>query len=191
MTTERKSRYEQWIEEEKPQAKPRKRPEYKKKYKSREDRFWKTYWTRVERVGDCFEWTGMYKGYRKSVPYGKWDRKQINIRRLVYRLAIGDLPDDVFVVVSCKNRRCVRQSHLLRVTAEEYDTIKCNSVVMSFDNTLRGGRVGTAKLTNELVRCIRARVQLGERRLSVARELGISPSTVGDVVNGRRWGHVE
>jgi hypothetical protein len=54
----------------------------------------------------------------------------------------------------------------------------------------RGESHGNAKLTESIIREIRARVAAGEAANRVAREIGINPSTAQRIVRGIAWGHV-
>ena len=95
-----------------------------RKYKDRKDRFWKYFWSHTLKVDRCLEWCGRYA---KGSPTCHWDGKtSASVRRVVYRLAIGDLDDDHIIVSTCRNRRCVRHSHLERVTIEEFRVILAN-----------------------------------------------------------------
>ena len=154
MSEERKSRYELFLEEDARKAQPTKRcskckevkllsefnkdksrklgvtPSCKKciskttrKHKNREDRFWKFYHLHTIRVNNCIEWIATLStdGYPTTI----WDRKQVSVRRIVYKLALGELDDDHFVITNCDNRKCVRHSHLVRVSKEyHYATIR-------------------------------------------------------------------
>ncbi len=55
----------------------------------------------------------------------------------------------------------------------------------------RGERNGRAKLTLQKVREIRARAASGESFASIARATGTSATCIWNVVNRRRWAHVE
>ncbi len=54
----------------------------------------------------------------------------------------------------------------------------------------RGEANGNALLTDDTVRAIRARWAAGDRGTDIARELGVSPSSVCGVVRGKTWSHV-
>ena len=191
---ERKSRYELWLEEEERKAQPRPQPKRTRKWthKDKADRFWKGFWAKTEKVGECLEWTGKYQGYRHSVPYAKWDGKQMNLRRIVYKLALGDVADDLFVVTTCRNRRCVRQSHLLRVTEQEYDAYRWDRSAMPADRILVGEKVGTSKLSEDDVRLIRKLYAQGGVTLAeLGHRFSVDSTTIRDVVSRRRWTHVQ
>ena len=53
-----------------------------------------------------------------------------------------------------------------------------------------GTRHSLHKLTDEIVRECRARVAAGETRVDLAREFGVTATTIAKVVNGSTWRHV-
>lgn len=58
----------------------------------------------------------------------------------------------------------------------------------------RGELNNNAKLTEDIVREIRKRWENrspGLTKTALARELDINPSTIRDIISGRRWGHVK
>ena len=187
----------------------------KKKYKNDTDRFWKLFHSRTQLKGSCLEWTGaLQDGY----PVCRFDGntyigKNTPVRRTVYRLSAGDLPDDVYVITTCRNRLCVRQFHLRRVTKEEMDVIIRNNAPHGDRQGLRrrpwlaahgdrngartcphrvarGERVGTSKITESDVQKIRNLRNSGMSGPKIAREMGISQSIVYAVLSGRNWSHI-
>lgn len=155
MENERKSRYELFLEDEARKAQPTKRcskckeekslGEFhnrtaskdghasrcavctnapRRQFRNREDWFWKVFWRKTLKVGDCLEWTGAYVS--NHTPHCNYESKWYNVRRLVYKLAIGEVPDDMFVVATCHNPKCVRHAHLQLVNREELDSIQAN-----------------------------------------------------------------
>ena len=203
--SERKSRYELFLEEEarttqKPQSKVRRS---EAKYKSYEDWFWKRFKRRTKESGACLEWTGaMGDGW----PVCSWKgRKSLSLRRIVYRLAIGELSDDLVVIVTCNNKRCVRYSHMKAVTKEEYE-VKFRNHAPTGDKhgsrthpdkfTMKwmdrsGEHNGRAKLIEADIRRIRRLHADGLSARKIARNYGMAKSTIQGIVNGRAWTHVQ
>ncbi|MFI8200058.1 HNH endonuclease signature motif containing protein [Streptomyces sp. NPDC085942] len=81
------------------------------------------YWSRVRFdgplplvrgvTGRCHEWTGS----RNDQGYGTfWHDRTVKAHRYAYRLAGLPLPADLDVDHRCRNRACVRPSHLRAVT---------------------------------------------------------------------------
>ena len=169
-----------------------------RKYRSYEDWFWKRFWKRVERVGECLEWKGTTsRGY----PECTWKKKQTSLRRIIYSLAIGGVPDDMFVLSTCNNKRCVSQYHMRLATKEERNVKLCNSKATGDRNGMRlhpdrkfspqGSRNPCAKLNEDKARDARLRVLSGESQRSVARTFGVSHATIQSLIKGKTWKHVQ
>ncbi len=182
-----------------------------KKYKSQADRFWKFFHSRTQKVGTCLEWKGTC---RNGVPSFNWDRKATNVRRIVYRLACGELPDDMFVIATCRKKRCVLQSHLKRVTQEELDIFVANSAATGDqhgsrihpeclrrgenhparihpERLARGERANQSKLKDSDIHQIR---RLGSNRelpqRTIADRYGITQRAVWQIVHRKTWTHI-
>ena len=72
-------------------------------------------------VGDgCWEWTASINGsgYGEFMSR-RWPKATRLAHRLVYMLLVGDIPDGLDLDHLCRNRRCVRPSHLEPVTRRE------------------------------------------------------------------------
>lgn len=184
----------------------------KRKYHSREDRFWKFFWSRVIRVGECLEWSGAYG--TSGVPVCEYNNKQVGVRRVVYRLAVGDLPENMFVLMICKNKKCLSQHHMRLGTRDDLRVLTENSApaginhhsyrrperVARGDNSgarkhpekvPRGERHPNAKLTDMIVRGIRKQDLEGESVRHIAQSLGVSPGTIYPILKGKTWKHVQ
>jgi hypothetical protein len=106
----------------------------KRKYLSREDRFWKYFASRTARdEHGCLLWHGM--AGKSGRPICQWNGSRTQVRRLVYRLSVGELPDDMFVFafhmegqrkVRC-DLRCVNRLHLELGTEEDLRVHLANS----------------------------------------------------------------
>ncbi len=228
---ERKSRYELFLFEEAHKAQPTKRcPKCEKMkalgefwkdasaksgvvsrckecstthtYKNREDRFWKAYHNKTIRVGDCIEWQGAFA----SMPVCAWKgKKSASVRRIVYQLAIGELPDDMYVTTVCENDRCVRHSHLRKMTENEMRIKLCNSHVFGkgslpgrarptgrcYHPFPKGEMHPNAKLTRGDILVVRDLRNKGMSLRKIAIEFGVSSPTIIAVLSGRTWAHVE
>jgi len=80
------------------------------------------FWAKVEKSNKCWTWTGALD----SSGYGTiWDgQRTAKAHRVAYEKAVGPIASGLQLDHLCRNRRCVRPSHLEPVTARE--------------NTLRG-----------------------------------------------------
>lgn len=243
MTEERKSRYDLWLEEEERNNQPTKEctkchkvktlgefhrqkngklgrysickacvSSRNRKYKSREDRFWKRYHSLTRPNGACVDWVGSCDW--QGIPKCTYGGKDTHLRRVMYRLVFGEVADDEVITTTCRNKKCVRHSHLKKITREEHEANRANSAATGDRNGLRahperaarGDKSGArlyperrprgenhkqAKLTTDDVYTIRALCGQGTPHTVVAQKYGVDPSTIGKIVRGRLWAHVQ
>lgn len=120
---------------------------------------------------------GLYSGGRQ---------KSYAVAPLVALAFIGPKPSDRPYV--CHNNGIPTDN---RVENLRYDTQAGNCADKKKHGThQRGERVGTAKLDEVGVRWIRTLRSEGKSFKQIAKVLGVSPSTVGNVVRGDFWRHV-
>jgi hypothetical protein len=129
----------------------------------------------------CRRWLGAFvtRGYGAFWLEG---RQQL-AHRVAFFLEHGHWPEPL-CLHSCDNRWCCEQAHLSQGTNEQ------NMQEMSARgraNPSRGELNGRAKLDAETVRQIRAS---GKSTRELAREIGVSQSTVWLARSGKKWAHV-
>ena len=75
------------------------------------------FWKKVDRSGDCWEWTAYIIPNR----YGqiRFHGKGVLAHRFSYAIAHGECPTELQVDHMCHNRRCVNPSHLQLVTRQQ------------------------------------------------------------------------
>ena len=158
------------------------------------DRFWE----KTEERGNCLVWTGGvrpdgYGVFWVPTPEGPSRGSMQSADRVAYERVHGPIPKGngyhgTVVMHSCDNRLCVKPDHLLLGSQKDNmrDALKKGRFVF---NRPKGAAHHATKLTAALVRSIRKRAR-HETYKSIAEDLGISASTVGNVVAGRTWGHV-
>jgi len=158
------------------------------------------FWDRVDKSAGCWIWTG----YRYPSGYGQFPRAPGDpwrAHRFAWVLTYGDIPDGVFVCHRCDNPPCVRPDHLFLGTADD------NSRDMRAKGRGRAGitHVGNrgwssrnrdllsgagnpaAKLSTGQVDQIRARRSAGELLSTLAREFGVSETTISRAGRGKSW----
>ena len=156
------------------------------------------FWSQVRKSDGCWEWTG-YLNPRTS--YGIYRRGGVwYAHRWSYIAANGPITGRLQVCHRCDNPCCVRPEHLFLGTPKQniHDAI----VKGRRPGTVVDGRVVTpvkrtggtfknwqlAVMTPETVRLLRETYKEGgHTKAALAKQFGISDSTVFDIVTGRRW----
>ena len=150
-----------------------------------EERFWRN----VHKGGpdECWPFgSGEFRGYR-TIALGSRADGTIMAHKFSYQLHHGPVPTGMVVMHSCDNPPCCNPAHL------SLGSYADNAADMhEKGRAARQGPCGehnpNVKLTEELVRYIRANPQRGHKDL--ADELGLTPNTVRGVRIGRTWKHV-
>lgn len=112
--------------------------------------------------------------------------KDIRAHRAVCRMAKGVPSSDALVAAhSCDNRLCVNPGHLRWATPQENTQDRQDR-----QRQQRGSRHYRAKLTEQDVPAIRRRLAANEDQGSVAKDFGVSPTTISMVNCRKTWKHV-
>jgi hypothetical protein len=133
----------------------------------------------IKKTDDCWEWTG-----GKCEGYGAFSiqHKSYIAHRVMWIHCFGTIDDGLVVRHKCKGK-CVNPDHL------ELGPPAANTADRIRDGTdAKGERNPKAKLAPEKILQIRARAS--ESRIVVAREFGVSPETINDIVRRRSWKHI-
>lgn len=153
-------------------------------------------WVKVDKspglgpLGDCWEW----RGYVHPVGYGQLSLdatgKKTNTNRAAYIVTHGDIPDGLWVLHRCDNRLCCNPDHLWLGTPKDntQDMIAKGRRRKAFQ-VVRGEDVRNAKITEDIVRAIRAEPPMTFKALG--EKYGLSTATVHSVKLRRTWAHVE
>lgn len=137
-----------------------------------------------ERVGECIEFTG----YRDKNGYGSLtiDGVYVRAHRLAFEIAHGEVPEGLFVRHKCDNPPCINPDHLESGTPADNMRDKAERV-----RAAKGTDNAAAKLTDADVRRIRALRSAGWTYGELSALFDVGNSTVGRVVRGSHWKHVE
>lgn len=130
---------------------------------------WDRFWDKVDKSGDCWEWTG-------AITSGGYGSIGVEGKILQAHRFIMDAPDDVCVLHKCDNRSCVNPDHLY------FGDKKQNAK----DRDVRH-RNGMQKLTNEEIIWI---YQLGESVAKIRKTFGVSHSVVSRIKRGVSYRHL-
>jgi hypothetical protein len=124
----------------------------------------------------CWNWT---KYLNVKTGYGETAKKEY-AHRASYRIFKGEIPAGLNVLHRCDNRACVNPDHLYAGTPQQ----NC------IDRSLRAKRNSSLKLSPDLVTHIRELCKLGACPKLVAKDIGVSVSTIRSVVARKNWKHV-
>lgn len=151
------------------------------------------FWAKVDKSGECWEWTGgLSNGYGR-IRLGGRTGKQILTHRLSYiwkhPLTIDLLEHpDICVCHRCDNPKCVNPSHLF--LGSQHDNHN-DMVLKGRIADKRGEKHHLAKLTEHDVREIRTRYANGGiTQNKLALEYGVNNSTLNRIILRGRWSHI-
>jgi hypothetical protein len=137
----------------------------------------------AKQSGECIESGGTDhgNGYKTVMVAGK----RYKAHRLSYELAHGPIPEGLLIRHKCDNPPCINPDHL-----ELGDTADNMSDMVERGRSLVGQRQPNAKLTDSDVVNIIARLRAGERQRHLAREYGVSHTTIYEIQCNKRWTHI-
>lgn len=145
------------------------------------------FWAKVRRgkPDECWEWIG---GSVNKNGYGLFHttepRKMVSAHRYAWKLTHGDA-GELLVCHRCDNVKCTNPGHLFLGTHQDNQADK-----VAKGRQARGERAGHARLTEAMVRDIRARHAAGESFVAIADELCLRVNTVARAANRETWRHV-
>ena len=155
-----------------------------------DDRDIARFWSKVQKdgpvpagrpeLGPCWVWTG---NTRKGYGYLLIGDDPKSAHRLSFALAFGPPPEGMLVRHQCDVARCVNPGHLLLGTRKD----NARDMDARGRRGNRGERAGGAKLTEALVREIRAST---ESQRVLAKRLGVRASQIGKIRRREQWAHV-
>ena len=141
--------------------------------------------SKVVRADGCWRWlsTTQWFGYGVMKIAGKLR----TAHRVSYEMFVGPIPTGMCVLHRCDNPPCCNPEHLF------IGTFKDNTQDMFAKGRqamLRGSAVPGAKLTEDIIRAIRAEDARGVASKLIAVRYGVPYGQVRAIVVGDRWAHV-
>lgn len=135
--------------------------------------------------GGCWLWRGMVVG--SGYGMARFERKIYPAHRLAWKFFRGEIAPGLVVCHKCDIRTCVNPEHLFLGThAENMKDMKEKG------RSPHGDGHSRAKLTTEQVRKIKAVLAEGLLSVSdIAREYGVTYSTIACIAKGKSWRHVK
>lgn len=141
------------------------------------------YWDGILKTATCWLWIGWTteSGYGSTYESGKHQY----MHRIAYEKAFGPIPRGMHVLHSCDVRHCVNPEHLFLGTQQ--DNLRD---MVTKRRHARGVRHGHCKLTEENVRKVWVLKSEGIVQGKIAETLGVSQSTISEILSGKRWTHL-
>lgn len=138
------------------------------------------FWRRVSFRPGCWEWRGATDGNG----YGqvRRGRKLLSAHRMAYEMTNGPI-GEMQVLHRCDNRLCCRPDHLFLGSLDDNMADRNAKGRQAW-----GIRSGSAKLSEDEVRAIRALCASGVTHRECAQTFGISHATAGNIARRQRWG---
>ncbi len=102
-----------------------------------------------------------------------------------------EVPEGLLVCHKCNNRLCVNPDHLYVGTYSDNMIDAINSGVRDKIDHLRGDDIETAKLTEKDIPTIVELYKGGLSHKKIAELFGVGSCTIGMVLRGESWKHIE
>ena len=140
-------------------------------------------WNKVVKSDGCWEWVGWSKEGYGRISIGK--RVFRFVHRISWELHNGPIPDGLCVLHKCDNTKCVRPDHLFLGTKGDNNRDRHKK---GRSASHAGEKNGRSKLSEQDVAEIRRLFVPWKYRYSdLAKQFGVSHSTINAILNGRTW----
>lgn len=134
----------------------------------------------IDKSGSCWEWTGRRNtsGYGLTAIRGGSELAH----RAYWQLIVGEIPEGLYLLHSCDNKKCVNPAHLrIGTHAENMAEAKERNRM----RPLRGDKNGRAKISYEIADEIRK--DSGSSNVALGRRYGVSDVVISNVRMGKSW----
>lgn len=132
----------------------------------------------------CWIWTGSCNGYgEKGYGIMMANGKHQVVHRIRYELVYGKIPDNMYVLHTCDNRKCTNPDHLWLGTYQD-NAIDMYKKKRNYDMSGEGN--GRAKLTQDIVDEIRNTYTKGKSK-EFSIKYNISESTIHSIMKNETW----
>jgi hypothetical protein len=148
------------------------------------------FWSKVDRAGDCWLWTGSKdgRGYGHFQPV---NGRGMGAHRWSYARAYGPIPQSLYVCHHCDNPSCVNPAHLFLGTASDnqQDSIRKGRAYLIPPLALSGEENPCVKLQEAQVLEILRRHS--EPLTELAKEFGVTKHAVWRIRHRKTWKHLQ
>lgn len=151
------------------------------------------FWGKVEKTDGCWLWRGVVNLKRGGYGYFYDDDTRLRrAHRVAWELTNGPLAEAESLLHSCDVPACVRPDHLsIGTQTENLADMRTKRRGHTFTpEQTRKANMANAKLDEDKVRWLRAEAASGRTLVSIAKDLGVTPTLVGYAVHRKTWQHV-
>lgn len=151
------------------------------------EEFVRRFWSRVDKSGDCWLWTGSRS---TSSGYGGVKRagRQVLVHRVAYELANGPPPVGMYVCHHCDTPLCCNPAHLYAGTPKQNSA---DREQRRRRKCLQGPEQPLSKLTADQAREVRRLHDRGLSYPTLARMFGMSAFAIGRVCRREGYANVD
>ena len=144
------------------------------------------FWSKVDKTGDCWEWTG---AKHSSKGYGSFwfEGRSVKAHRLAYKIAFSPIPDGMFVCHSCDNPSCVNPDHLFLGTNQDNQS---DMYAKGRGRKCVGSESPHSKLTEDDIKAIRTEPKVRGYGVKLASQYGVSTALISQIIKGAAWSHI-
>jgi len=164
---------------------------YHQRFKTTKQRFWEKVDKRSDR--ECWEWNaGLNDGYGSF----RLGLIHISAHRISWIFHFGSIPDSLYVLHKCDNRKCVNPNHLFLGTHADNMQDMWNKNRHPTENmgrtseTMIGEKNVKARLSERDVRLIRLMNGVGVNHLELSALFGVNKPAIWKIVHRVNWSHV-
>lgn len=139
---------------------------------------------------ECINWPGTIeqRGYGVITFRENGKLKKLKAHRFVWALFNTPIPDGMYVLHSCDNKKCVNPAHLHLGTHVD------NMRELKERGLKKGKHLGTEspnhKLTEAEVQTIKSCLMAGQTQVALAIRFGVTQACIASIQRGRTWAHV-
>ncbi len=144
------------------------------------------FWAKVEKTPTCWVWTAacIADGYGS---FALARGRMVKTHQYSWQIHNGPIPDGLWVLHTCDNRRCVNPAHLYLGT--RMDNVH-DMMSRGRNRQPKGEAHPGAKLTEQDVLAIRARLAKGEICRTIAADYAVTEALIGHIHTRRIWKHI-
>jgi len=148
------------------------------------DNFWKK--VSVRGINDCWEWLKS----RSNKGYGRIfiNSQPQEAHRISYEISNQLIPEKMWVLHKCDNRKCVNPNHLWLGTAKDNSD---DMIAKGRDIHSRGERHPQVKLSGEDVKKIQSLYKNGNiTQMELAKLFKVKQVQISRIINKKTWRHI-